>query len=372
MLAPRFVFMQINKSCNLRCQHCSFWRDDDREHNSYMTADQRRTVLGEFAAMNPNGAVVLCGGEPMLAQDDFFAVTRAAREHGLTALGVVNGTRIRDAKMADRMIAEGLHEVSVSLNSHIPEVHDATRGVKGAFDKAVRAVRLLLEARARNPLATKTRIYVMALVYDDNYQHLDAFHDYVLNELGADRLKLNFLQPSFGSSFEEDRFYADHHRMDADVLRTVLETCDAKYNLGINPEWKRAVDNYVRSVLRHDDHDKGWASDVRTTQHICNSYDRNIMINPYGVARLCFSDQFRGMPLSEPGDLRRFWTGAEDARAEMRQCNRPCGISHSVRREPCTTKPAAYSINPPRIAEPRAPSMLARALAQLPQWARAG
>jgi len=22
---PRFLFVQVNKRCNLRCQHCDFW-----------------------------------------------------------------------------------------------------------------------------------------------------------------------------------------------------------------------------------------------------------------------------------------------------------------------------------------------------------
>jgi MoaA/NifB/PqqE/SkfB family radical SAM enzyme len=26
---PRFLFLQVNKRCNLRCVHCAFWRDND-------------------------------------------------------------------------------------------------------------------------------------------------------------------------------------------------------------------------------------------------------------------------------------------------------------------------------------------------------
>jgi hypothetical protein len=75
---------------------------------------------------------------------------------------------------------------------------------------------------------------------------------------------------------------------------------------------------------------------VRTSDHICNTYDRNIMVDHYGMARLCFAEAFRGMQLRKYGDLRAFWEGASDIRAEMRQCTRLCGISHSVRREPST------------------------------------
>ena len=76
------------------------------------------------------------------------------RALGLRCLSVINGTRVRDPERADRMVLAGPHEISVSLNSHRPDLHDRTRGVKGAFTKAVKALRLLLEARARHRTPT--------------------------------------------------------------------------------------------------------------------------------------------------------------------------------------------------------------------------
>ena len=87
----------------------------------------------------------------MLDLEDYFAIAGECRSLGLRCLSVINGTRVRDPERADRMILAGPHEISVSLNSHRPELHDRTRGVKGAFAKAVKALRLLLEARARQP-----------------------------------------------------------------------------------------------------------------------------------------------------------------------------------------------------------------------------
>ena len=152
--------------------------------------------------MHPGGAVVICGGESMLDLEDYFAIAGDCRELGLRCLSVINGTRVRDPERADRMILAGPHEISVSLNSHRAELHDRTRGVKGAFAKAVKALRLLLEARARN--SADTRIYAMGLIFDENYREIDAFYDFVLNDVGADKLKLNFIQPSFGHDAPDD------------------------------------------------------------------------------------------------------------------------------------------------------------------------
>lgn len=334
---PRFVFMEINKRCNLRCTQCDFWKRDDDDRDQYMQAEQKLAVLDEFAGMNLNGHLVICGGEPMLDATDFFDLASGARERGVRVLSIVNGTRIRRAEMARRMIAEGPNEISISLNSHVPEIHDATRGVPGAFDKAVRALRLLVEAK-RELGAEDTRIYVLGLVFASNYKLIEGFYDFVLNDIGADQLKLNFLQPTFGHSGEVDPFFAAESGIDGEELVQIIQRCDAKYSLGLNPIWIEQVRMYFQSLQGMDDLSRGWHSRTQTHQHICNTYERNVMINHYGVARLCFNGNFRGEPLREPGDFTRFWNNANDIRTKMRQCNDFCGISHCVRRESSTLK----------------------------------
>ncbi|MCC6475098.1 MAG: radical SAM protein, partial [Burkholderiales bacterium] len=112
--------------------------------------------------------------------------------------------------------------------------------------------------------------------------------------------------------------------------------CDQKYRLGLNPAWLSQAAMYFRSLANGRDHRLGWAAPLATEEHICNTYERNIMVDLYGVARLCFAPVFPGMRLSRYGDLRRFWEDADFIRARMRACNRLCGISHSVRREHAT------------------------------------
>lgn len=334
---PRFLFVQVNKRCNLRCQHCDFWMLDDDDRANYLPWPRKREILAEFATLSPNGAVVICGGESMLDLDDYFAITTACKELGLKSLSVVNGTRIRDAKMAERMMTQGPDEVSVSLNSHRATLHDETRGVPGAFDKAVRALRLMLEARQRQP-ARGNKIYAMGLIFDQNYRELDAFYDFVLNDVGADKLKLNFIQPSFGHGGTEDAFFARHWNVDPDEIGRLIAHCDAKYGLNLNPAWAAQVQMYFRSLRSSRNLAKGWGDETGTSEHICNTYERNIMVDHYGMARLCFSTRFPGKRLVAAGDLTRFWMGADPIRARMRACNAYCGISHSVRRESSTLR----------------------------------
>ncbi len=333
---PQFLFLTLNQRCNLRCQHCVYWHQDDDDKPNYLSWSRKQEVLTEFAELSPGAAVVICGGESMLDLDDYFSITTECRKRGLRCLSVINGTRVRDAAMADRLIREGPSEISVSLNSQIESLHDETRGVKGAFKLATNALRLLIEARARVTGCT-TKIFVMGLIFEQNYRQLDGFYDFVLNDLQADKLKLNFIQPTFGGAVN-DEFFAANYVRDPAALATVIRACDAKYRLNLSPLWLEQVQMYFRSIARHDRAQDGWAGG-HTDEHICNTYERNIMVDLHGNARLCFSTGFPHMPLRQFGDLRRFWqTESAATRKRMKKCHHYCGISHSVRRENATLK----------------------------------
>jgi hypothetical protein len=171
----------------------------------------------------------------------------------------------------------------------------------------------------------------MGLITKSNYREIPAFYEYVLNDLGADKLKLNFIQPSFGQSGKIDPFFAEETDVDADELQSIIDECDKKYGLGFNPAWRDDVYMYFKSLHGIKDLERGWSSKSGTQKHICNSYERNIMVNQYGEARLCFSTAFKGKQIEKPGDLRRFWATANGTRRKMNKCNQFCGISHSVR-----------------------------------------
>ncbi|MEZ5873086.1 MAG: radical SAM protein [Nitratireductor sp.] len=334
VLPPRFLFVEINRACNLRCGHCDYWILKDDPH-TLPDSSRLAMLVEEFAAISPHGTIVTCGGEPMLRLESWFELARLSRLNGLQMFSVTNGTRIRSPELARRVIAEGPDEISVSLNSPTESEHDRTRGMAGSFERTTRAIRLLIEARAELGAANK-KIIVMGLVYASNYREIPQFYDFVLNDLKADKLKLNLLQPTFRQSGKVDPFFEQQARVDPDALEEIINQAGEKHGLDMNPEFSRQAGMYFRSLARGHDLDKGWLTETHTIDHICNTYERNIMIDLEGVARLCFSTAFRGEKIEKPGDLLKFWNGASDIRDKMRQCNKLCGISHSVRRESAT------------------------------------
>ncbi len=341
--APKFIYIRINRRCNLRCTHCDYWTRNDDDKPQQLSIERKLELLEEFAEIG-GATMVTCGGEPMLDIDEYFALMQKCRSLGLKALSVINGTRVHNAAMADRMIAEGPSEITVSLDSHVEEVHDRMRGVKGSFKVATKALRLLLEARARASLenAVQTKIYAMTIVCEEVWRGLNEFYALVLNEIGADKLKLNIMQPSFGDTRGHDQFFGGQMIKDVDGLMKVLRACDAKYGIDRNPAWLKNVEMYFRSVNKNKNALAGWGASRGTTEQICNTYDRNIMVDLFGMARLCFATGFPGMELKARGDLAKFWLEKSlPIREKMLGCTRYCGISHSVRREPATLRKSA-------------------------------
>jgi MoaA/NifB/PqqE/SkfB family radical SAM enzyme len=340
---PKFLFPYVNLECNLRCLHCMRWQDYDPKPEARITIDRICEITEEFAELAPGAGVVICGGETLLAWDDYFQLCACCRRLGLHSYSVTNGMLVDTTDIAEYMMCEGPDEITVSLDSPDEVIHDRLRGKKGSYQAAVRALRLLVAARRMTGHLDDRRVYAMGLICDVNYKDMDRFYDLVLRDIGADKLKCNPLQPTCeirpGAG---DRFFAEHVRVPPEEFMEIMRACDVKYKLGLDPEWIRHMGVYFRAFERNYQLLGGWGAGARTREHICNTHDRNIMVDLKGTARLCFSTKYPGMPLVERGDLRRFWERPETEalREQMRQCNDVCGVSHSVRRVNATLKPS--------------------------------
>lgn len=324
---PRFMFLQTNQRCNLRCTHCEYWRLDDDRKAEYVTLEGRRELVREFAELGGEN-VVTCGGEPMLDLEEYFELASACRAAGVGFLSVVNGTRIQSAAVAERMIADGPTEITVSLDHWLPAEHDRLRGVQNSWLMAVTALRKLLEARRYSSRAVA--IYAMTILSEDTWPTLDAFYEFALDVLGVDKLKLNVIQPTF-QGVGPDAYFNGARVSDVGACMAMIRKCDQRWKIERNPAWLAAVEMYLQSLTSVASPLLGW-NNRGTKEAICNSYDRNIMIDLYGRARLCFSDSFPSVQLYETGDLTRFWqSDSLPIRQRMIGCKQFCGISHSVR-----------------------------------------
>ena len=71
---PKFLFVDINQQCNLRCKHCMYWMREEQALPGHISIQRRSEIIAEFAELNPRGTVVICGGESMLNPERYFAM----------------------------------------------------------------------------------------------------------------------------------------------------------------------------------------------------------------------------------------------------------------------------------------------------------
>jgi MoaA/NifB/PqqE/SkfB family radical SAM enzyme len=143
--------------CNLQCTHC-FNRSGPREPwlKRLDAATVRRAIAeGEGLGVKE---IYFTGGEPFLHPDILDLLAAALKAAPTTVL--TNGTRITPL-VADQLAALAAaspysFEVRISLDDVDREKNDRVRG-QGAFDKAIRALRLLTD-RGLLPILTATEI----------------------------------------------------------------------------------------------------------------------------------------------------------------------------------------------------------------------
>jgi radical SAM protein with 4Fe4S-binding SPASM domain len=137
----RRIQYEVNLVCNLECAHC------------YCSSSPRAPVgqptefvldlVRQAAAM---GVMFfdITGGEPFV-RDDLVAIIAAIRDRGMVPGLFTNGTLVTEAKAAALQRA-GLSAVQISLDARTPALHDEIRGKAGAFDRAIRGVRMFQRA----------------------------------------------------------------------------------------------------------------------------------------------------------------------------------------------------------------------------------
>ena len=135
---PVSGMMELTRRCNLECVHCYQKGLRDCE----LPADLAVTTIGELAEAGTL-FLTLTGGEPLM-HPDFGAIYLAARKRGLIVSVFTNGTLVSTEHLRLwRRFPPRL--VEISLYGAVAETHDAVTGQEGSFDRALAAVRRLLD-----------------------------------------------------------------------------------------------------------------------------------------------------------------------------------------------------------------------------------
>ncbi len=146
----------LNYRCNLKCSYCSYWKITDP--TGEMSTERALDLIQQFHDIGTSG-VGLMGGEPFLRKD-VYQVIHKIKNLGMTCSTTTNGYPLTGDNIA-RLMDTGIDFIAVSLDSPYKEIHDRIRGMSGAFEKAIDALRALIEYRNRNNYSSQVILNVV-------------------------------------------------------------------------------------------------------------------------------------------------------------------------------------------------------------------
>jgi radical SAM protein with 4Fe4S-binding SPASM domain len=177
--APYRMDLALTYRCQNDCAHCYNVRG---RRPTELTTDAWIQILDRLWKIGvPH--IIFTGGEPTLRSDLPDLIAHAERNGQITGLNT-NARRLKDPAYLQTLVDAGLDHVQVTLESHLPDVHDRMVGRTGAWQETVAGIRSAL----KSPLFVMTNTTML----QDNTNSLAGTLDF-LAELGVPTIGLNAL-----------------------------------------------------------------------------------------------------------------------------------------------------------------------------------
>jgi radical SAM protein with 4Fe4S-binding SPASM domain len=305
---PRRVYGILNERCNLRCQGCHYWRL--RVYQSEMSAIEWMAVLGDLKSFLGAYHVNFSGGEPLLRRDlvDILGYCRDSGIHaGLTTSGVI----LRD-RQARELVEARLFNLNISLDGATAATHDAQRGVRGAYDKAMRAIRLMRNHAAS--IGAQVPIVLKPTVSRLNLCEMPALVR-LAESMGCSVL---FQPVSDWGTPETPSLWID----DFDRLRVIIaELVELRASGSPVLNAREQIEDWVRHFERRP-------KTLADGSLGCSVGLDTLIINPNGDVHNC--DRWAALGNIRRDSIRRIWHGSKAQRAKALTCGKGCT-------ENCTT-----------------------------------
>lgn len=161
---PYWTYISLSHKCTYSCQMCEVVKIlKDFE----LSQETVKKVFSDIAQWQGEHNVVLTGGEVFL-REDIFEIIKDGCDKKLTIEAVSNGALIDEA-IASKIVSSGLKNIAISIDGAKSKTHDYVRQ-QGSFDKAVKAVSHLVEAKKK--LGRGPQISVWTTIMKENLEEL--------------------------------------------------------------------------------------------------------------------------------------------------------------------------------------------------------
>jgi radical SAM protein len=141
--APFLAIWEVTQSCDLACKHCRA-AAQPIAHPDELTNAEGKALIDQIAEMHVP-IFVFTGGDPMKRKDVYELISYAAGKGVQVAL-TPSATPLLTRDAIFKLKEAGLVRLGISLDGSTPEIHDAFRGLPGAWARTIQAIEWANEA----------------------------------------------------------------------------------------------------------------------------------------------------------------------------------------------------------------------------------
>jgi radical SAM protein len=140
---PFLAIWEVTQSCDLACKHCRA-AAQPIAHPDELTTAEGKALIDQIAAMHVP-IFVFTGGDPLKRKDVFELIRYAAGKGVMVAL-TPSATPLLTREAIFQLKEAGLVRLGISLDGSTPAIHDAFRGLPGAWARTIQAIEWANEA----------------------------------------------------------------------------------------------------------------------------------------------------------------------------------------------------------------------------------
>ena len=182
----KHLFFELTLRCNARCFHCGSNCLPNAGEDE-LTAEEFKRILDEVKEDFDIREIMLCitGGEPLL-REDFFEILGYAHKLGYR-WGMTSNATLITKDVAHKLAETGMRTISVSIDG-LPETHDALRGMKGGYERAMQGVQNLIDEKAFKA------VQITSVFNHENIKELDELFE-IMKGIDIDSWRVINLEP---------------------------------------------------------------------------------------------------------------------------------------------------------------------------------
>ncbi len=306
---PRHYYFEVTRRCNLRCAMCQYvnWLRDTPvpvQREGELTTAEWLDVIDQVQRLS---LVTFTGGEPFVRDDFMELLERASarcRTHLISNAVLLTAERARRClDLAPRRAGGlGFNFMGVSIEGP-PDVHDAIRGMRGAYERSIAGIKAVTALRDSARKACPM-VHVTTVIQAANVDTLARMPEIVAsaggNVLNFTLEVRNWEIEGIGSvdpaTFKpSDMVYP---RIDSQrLLKALRDTREAAVRAGIEVRMPDMPDDVIA---------KYYDGEMRLETFRCNSLWTNIIVGAKGDVFPCWLTRAGNVRESS---LKELWNG---------------------------------------------------------------